>query len=109
MAVKPSICVFTSYAANAEPRAVKHAVALAGAFDDHVVHFVDCLPRGSNSTSSQNLQTKPHIVHDHCFFPYRASGLPRLLYERSVQCCSRGLFTVTRRMSPAVLSMVSRL
>src|SRR5690242_6758657 len=102
-----TICVCTTNAAMAEPRAPRHAVALARAHKEHSIVFVDCVPIGADSISPPEFRGID-IRHITCFYPHRGGGIFKLIVAKSRTRVSRSLFRVTGRiLSPAVSSLAT--
>jgi hypothetical protein len=57
------VCVCTSYRADREPRAPKHAVALAELSNKFEVTFVECSPSGEAQSSLKILDNLE--IHSH--------------------------------------------
>jgi glycosyltransferase involved in cell wall biosynthesis len=92
------ICVCTTNAGMAEPRAPRHAVALAKANNEHSITFVDSLPIGRIPVSPPEFHGL-NIRHMTCFYPHRGGGIPKLLISKLQTCMSRFIFQVTGRIS----------
>jgi len=98
-----TVCVCTSYAAAAEPRAPRHAVAIACLDPAIQVVFIECLPMGVQSRPVQALDGIPNIRRVACFFPHKTSGLVRLFLTRCHALIARGLYLCFGYLCPAVL------
>ena len=98
------VCVCTSYPAYAEPRAPRHALALAELGKKYEVVFVDCLPYGSKQTMAKMFLGHENITHRTCYFPYKRSHLAQLLLQKGRQIVSRRLLLTLGYMHPSVLS-----
>jgi len=98
------VCICTSYPAYAEPRAPRHALAIAELGNQYEVVFVDCFPHGSEPQTPQILQGRENITHQTCFFPYKRAHIARFLLEKGRQFVSRRLVTTLGYMDPSVLS-----
>lgn len=68
------ICVVTSLAAGAEPRAPRHAVAAKLAFPDSEVLFIDCAGRGTIAPDPPDLRGAPGIIRQTLDYPTRATA-----------------------------------
>lgn len=91
----------------AEPRAPRHAVALAKAHKEHSIVFVDCVPIGKKSMSPPEFHGIG-IRHITCFYPHRGDGIFKVMVAKSRTCVSRFLFRMTGRiLSPAVSSLAT--
>jgi glycosyltransferase involved in cell wall biosynthesis len=69
------ICVCTTNAALAEPRAPRHAVALAQMSGDYEVCFVDCAPLGAPQRSPAEFAGFPNLRHLTHRYTTRKSGV----------------------------------
>lgn len=100
------ICVCTTNAGTAEPRAPRHAVALAKAHKEHSIVFVDCVPNGRVPVSPPEFQGT-NIRHTTCFYPHRGGGIPQLVMSKLGTRMSRFLFRMTGRISARGVSSLA--
>ena len=98
-----SVCVVTSYEAIQEPRAPRHAVALAEVIPASRVTLIDCAPRGK-AHGDPIILRESSVGRQTIFFPHRRSGGARLLWRRAVRSFRRGMFKLTGRLHPAAVS-----
>ncbi len=98
------VCVCTSYPAYAEPRAPRHAVAIAELGNEYDVVFVHCFPYGSQPETPQIFEGHENIKHLTCFFPYKRAHVAQFLLEKGRQFVCRRLVTTLGYMHPSVLS-----
>ena len=96
-------CVCTSYRADAEPRAPRHAAALADISPFSEIVFVDCVPLGVDRRSLPTLE-KPNLVHQSNYYPHRSAGFFRLLFRRGYQKLLQLVYRATGHVSAAALS-----
>lgn len=79
MRAKPRrVCVVTSYAAAAEPRGPRHAIAAKKAFPDADIVLVDLAASGAPRTADPELLRSQGIERRTVEFPSRASGIAQL-------------------------------
>ena len=98
------ICVCTSNAASAEPRAPKHAVALAKMGEDYEIIFLDCVRRGEERLIPEAFSGMQNITYHSYYFPHRKDGLPGLIFEKLRYLLSRGLFSTFGLVTPSAVS-----
>lgn len=98
------VCVCTSYAATAEPRAVRHAVALARADRDRHVVFVDCLPEGVESAEPHEFRELPNVEYFSHRFSHRAGSLGRLTLHKGARAIARTRFVLGEHLTAPALS-----
>jgi glycosyltransferase involved in cell wall biosynthesis len=67
------VCVVTSAAASAEPRAPRHAIAISHAIEDVDVLFVDCAPAGHIRQEPEELLANVHVRRKTICFSHRGS------------------------------------
>lgn len=96
------ICVVTSYAAAAEPRAPRHAVAAKRAFPDAEVTFVDLVPAGHVPMPDPSLLAEIDIKRLTVEFPTRKSSLPGLAGRKMATQWHRALFVATGKVFEGV-------
>lgn len=86
------VCVCTSYAAGAEPRAPRHAVAIA-ALDPRIeVTFVECMPEGAPSELYDPFAGYTNIRREPYRFAHRGAARVRLAGEKLLRLAYRTLF-----------------
>jgi glycogen(starch) synthase len=85
------ICVCTSYAALEEPRAPRHAVALARMNREYEVHFVDSIPFGQVPVSPPQFSGIANLHHSSHHYSTRKTGLVRVAADRLRHKIARGL------------------
>lgn len=90
------VCVCTSNEGSAEPRAPRHAAAIAAAKPNLEIVFVDCAPEGTRSSPPAELIGYPNVRVQTHTFPSRASGVVRLVLQRLWQKIVRMVFRLTR-------------
>jgi hypothetical protein len=96
------ICVVTSYAAAAEPRAPRHAVAAKRAFPEAEVTLVDLVAAGREPLPDPPMLADAGIKRLSIAFPTRESGLPSLVVRKLATRFHRASFAVTGRLSESV-------
>lgn len=98
------ICVCTTNSACREPRAPRHAVALAGMSDEHEVVFLDCLPRGTVGAAPFAFAGKSNLAYRSCYYPHRGSGILSLALDKLRTRCSGSLSVPASRLVKALRS-----
>lgn len=98
------ICVATSYAATAEPRAARYTAALARMDPRIEIVFVDCVPRGQEAESPAEFAGLPNVSHHTWYFPWRGHGRLRLLWEKTRLWQARRAFRRAGTLRAAGLS-----
>ncbi len=84
------ICVATSYAATAEPRAARYTAELAKLAPSHFeVVFIDCVPIGQKCTIPMEFRNLPNVKYRTSFFAWRGGGRVRLLFDKLRQWIAR--------------------
>lgn len=96
------ICVVTSLAAAAEPRAPRHAVAAKRAFPDAEVTFVDFVPASRVPAPDPLILSGLDIKRLTVKFPTRAAGLVRLVLRKAVSRLQKLIFATTSNVSEGV-------
>lgn len=96
------VCVCTSYPAHREPRAPRHAAALAAAGCD--VHFVDAAPRGEPRVMVNALRRHPDIQWTTIGVPHRRNGAVPLAVGRAVGVIARTAFAKAGIVSNSALN-----
>jgi hypothetical protein len=76
------VCVCTSYRADREPRAPRHAAAIAQLGSEFQVTFVESASMGQPPSSLKDLESLPNLRLITYFFPHRKSGFIALLINR---------------------------
>jgi glycosyltransferase involved in cell wall biosynthesis len=99
-----AVCVCTSYAAAAEPRAVRHAVALASGDPRRDVIFLDCIPRGQQRQVPVEFERVANVTYLTHYYPYRGAGRRSLVVSKLRQSLRRVLFKWFGMATPDVLS-----
>ena len=98
------VCVCTSNEGAAEPRAPRHAAAIAQLGSDFQVMFVDCAPIGHEPTPVKmfcDLSNVRRLTHR---FSSRAKSILRLAVDRGRQQLGRIYFKVTGLPTAGALS-----
>ena len=98
------VCVCTSYEGAQEPRAPRHAAALAD-MDGVEVIFVDCAPMRSGQNVVKVLQEKSNLEWRTHFFPTRTVAPFRLSISKIRQCIDRLWFRMTGYVSAGAISL----
>lgn len=96
------ICVVTSLAAAAEPRAPRHAIAAREAFPAAEIMLVDMAPTGAVPADPQVLAATPGIERRTLTYPTRRTGLPALVWRKLQVALARLRFRLTGRVSEPV-------
>lgn len=99
------VCVCTSNPASAEPRAPRHAVALANMSEAHDIVFLDCIPRGQKKITPKVLDKVENLIHETSYYPHKKSGLASLLIGKLRHFVSRRLFLAFGFLRPSALSV----
>ncbi len=86
------ICVATSYAATAEPRAPRYTAELARLDPRFEITFVDCVPRGQRAVTPIEFDGLANVTHRTWYFPWRQAGQLSLLAEKIRQYSARLAF-----------------
>jgi glycosyltransferase involved in cell wall biosynthesis len=86
------ICVVTSYAAAAEPRGPRHAIAAKKAFPNADVVLVDLAPAGVPHLPEPALIFGQDIERRTLEFPSRASGIVKLAVRKLISRLGHGAF-----------------
>lgn len=97
------VCVCTSYSADAEPRAPRHAATIARMNPAVRVTFVECLPFGESPRPVPAIDELPNIHRLVCHFATRRSGLHRLLLERALRAVARIPYMALGKLNPGLL------
>lgn len=98
------VCVCTSYSAAAEPRAPRHALAIAALGEGFEVVFVDCLPRGRAPDAYDPFATISNIARVSHRYAHRGSGIIRLLFDKTARFIARKLFRWFGLLHPVSLN-----
>lgn len=98
------VCVCTSLAAAAEPRAPRHAATLAQTARVGSVVFVDCEPVGGERRPVQALAGLENLTWETHRYATRAAAPAPLLARRLRQMLERRWFQVTGRVSAGALA-----
>lgn len=86
------ICVCTSNRADREPRAPRHALAIAQSDLDVEVVFLDCSPAGESGCRLTELNGASNLWRITHFYSHRNNGVFRLIANRVWQRIAEGLF-----------------
>lgn len=86
------VCVCTSNRADREPRAPRHAVAIAKSGLDVEVVFLDCSPAGESECRLTELNDVSNLSRITHYYSHRNNGVLRLVANRAWQRFARGLF-----------------
>lgn len=103
MAKRLRVCVCTSYSAAAEPRAPRHALAVAALDPDLDVVFVECLPAGEKPSGYDPFSCATNIRCVAHHYAHRGHGLPRLLRDKILKVWARLLFRLFGYLNPVAL------
>lgn len=98
------VCVCTSYPADAEPRAPRHASALANLSPDIEVIFIDCAPIGQPSRKLTMIEEQPNLTWRTHFYQHRNGTLWRLIFHRLRKIMGQWVFRVFGTQWPCALS-----
>jgi glycogen(starch) synthase len=98
------ICVCTSYGAAEEPRAPRHAAAIAAASPAYDVIFVDCVAVGQPAQTAACLETAPRLRRITLRYPTRRSAPRAWAIQKIRHLAARGLAHATGSWTSAALS-----
>ncbi len=98
------VCVCTSLAAAQEPRAPRHAAAIAALGTGVEVVFVDSAPAGAGRQPVKALEGFPNLAWQTHYFTTRTGNPVRLAGERIWQRLAQVLYRFGGPMVPAALS-----
>src|SRR2546421_2510568 len=98
------ICVCTSYSALAEPRAPRHAVAIAALNPNLKLTFLDCVPYGGTPAAYDPFAGTRNIRHISHRFAHRGQHKAALLLDKAARLCSRFLFATFGFLHPVALN-----
>ena len=98
------VCVCTSSYADAEPRAPRHAAALASLGDEIQIVFVDCAPAGTLRRAIKTLEGRSNVTRQTHYFAHRRGKPLRLAMDRLRQRSARRRFKATGEFSSVALS-----
>ena len=98
------VCVCTSYPAASEPRAPRHAIALANIGDKLEVIFVDSAPRGITPRPVKVFEGGGNLLWQTHFYSNRAFNPCRLLLDRIAEGILRSAYCLCRKTHPATMS-----
>ncbi len=101
------VCVCTSYGAAAEPRAPRHAAAIAALGAGFEVVFVDMMPIGQPARPVKSLDNQTNLKCRTHYFPHRRAGLQRLIINQIRQRMARILYRRLRILQPIAVSTKS--
>jgi len=98
------ICVCTSNRADAEPRAPRHALAIACSDLGADVTLLDCAPAGGRDCRLQELKDVPRLSRITHYFGHRRNGVMKLIGCRAWQRLAQVLFRMCKVVLSGVLS-----
>jgi hypothetical protein len=99
------ICVCTSYHATAEPRAPRHAAALAKFLGEQAeVVFIDCAPLGAPQRKPKMFDGLTNLIWETHHFSHRAAGLAQHVVNRVRTKIHQARFQVFGTLDPVALS-----
>lgn len=99
------ICVCTSYHATAEPRAPRHATALAKFLSEQAeVVFIDCAPLGAPQRKPKMFDGLTNLAWETHHFSHRAAGLAQHVVNRVRTKIHQARFQVFGTLDPVALS-----
>jgi len=98
------VCVCTSNEASGEPRAPRHATAIAEFDRDYKVVFIDSIPFGVEQRSLKEFEDQPNIIWQRHRYPSRSTSLIRLTLHRLLHHLCRVYFRITGRLLAAAVS-----
>jgi glycosyltransferase involved in cell wall biosynthesis len=98
------VCVCTSYSVSVEPRAPRHAVAVANLSDEIEVVFIDCIPQGQPRITPRFFEGVRNLEYRTNYYPYRGAGRARLLFEKMKYWRSRQLYRAFGSLRAGALS-----
>jgi glycosyltransferase involved in cell wall biosynthesis len=99
------ICVCTTNTADTEPRAPRHAVALATSIQDCEVVFVDCVPYGQKQATPKIFEGVSNLSQKTCFFPYKRGRVLKFVFSKAVAKFTRGLFRLSGYLHPSSITV----
>jgi len=99
-----TICVVTSFPAAREPRAPKHVVAALEAFPTAEVYFVDMEAVEEHLGDPEELHGRSRLHRITLSVPTRKSRLLGWAYRRILSFLAMKFYSMTNRVTPAVLS-----
>jgi len=99
-----TVCVCTPYEGVQEPRAPRHAAAIAKQYPAAKVFFVDCAPGGAARRPVKAFENLPNLVWQTHYFSTRAGGPFRLARDRAGAGLARFWFKLSGAVVPAALS-----
>ena len=108
------VCVCTTYAAMAEPRARRYAAALARIDRNLDVLFIDCAPRGTVWPAPPEFEGIRNLTHETHYYAYRRNGILRLVGDKMVSLTAQAAFLLTgipsaEAMSTRTIGLTARL
>jgi glycogen(starch) synthase len=98
------ICICTSNEAAGEPRAPRHAVAIAEIDRNLEVVFIDSAPIGVEPRSLKELEGQSNITWQRHQYPSRSTSLVRLVLHRLLHHFCRICFRITGKPLAAAVS-----
>jgi len=99
------VCVCTTYSADSEPRAPRHAAALAAVFGKEVeVIFIDAAPYGKLTSRPKVLDELPNVIWKTHYYHSRKSNLAYLVLSRIRQRIAQALFRYFGVLRPIAFS-----
>lgn len=98
------VCVCTSYSATAEPRAPRHALAIAALDREIAVTFVECVPEGAPTENYNPFAGCANIERLTYHFAHRGAGRVRLIKDKLLRLGLRALFRCCGWLHPGALN-----
>lgn len=97
------VCVCTSYSAGAEPRAPRHALAIAAIDPKIEVIFVECVPRGVAGEAYDPFTGAENIRRLTYRYAHRGAAKLQLVAEKLARIVYRFLFRLLGYLHPGAL------
>lgn len=101
---KLRVCICTSYSAAAEPRAPRHALAIAALGKEYEVIFVECAARGTPASPYDPFDGVPNIRRVSHRYAHRRGGVVRLIFDKAARLLARQLFKWFGFLHPIALN-----
>jgi glycosyltransferase involved in cell wall biosynthesis len=98
------VCICTSYRADREPRAPRHATAIAQLGSGVEVTLVECSPMGQNPSFLNELNSLSNLRLITHFFPERKSNLIGLLINRARKEIALFIFRLFKFFLPSAFN-----
>ena len=99
------VCVFTTYRADAEPRAPRHAVELANINRKIEVTFIDCAPEGQPSYRLPMLEGYANLTWQTHFYQHKKGTIWKFILHRLKHRAARLVFNLFGAVWPCALSV----